>query len=112
MEELKPCICGSHRIWVITHSSFLHRSVTVHCPECGRKTKCYFTKKKAIKMWNALYGQEEKPQKYGQWQWNGVWEICSACEALVIQPHISGQPRFNYCPYCGAIMVQTKDIEV
>lgn len=49
---LKSCQCGSMKLWVITYYSFLQRKYEVECPYCGRKTRKFWFKNKAIKDWN------------------------------------------------------------
>ena len=51
-KELKPCICGCKRIWVVHHRSFLSHKCYVECTNCNKKTKSFMRTKRAIKEWN------------------------------------------------------------
>ena len=50
--ELKPCTCGCKTIWAVTDKSFLKHKCIVECTNCHKRTKIFFTKKRAIKEWN------------------------------------------------------------
>lgn len=51
---------------------------------------------------------EEPERKKGQWSNYKDEHCCSVCKCVVISDCWDDEIRYDYCPYCGAEMEETK----
>lgn len=98
MEELKQCpFCGVKKTCIRRKLGMYY----IHCESCGSSTGYWFTIDQAIESWNTRADKTCKAEQipYMPGCYEGYW--CSVCHCIEFE---SGDP--NYCPHCGAKVVE------
>lgn len=115
-DMLKPCpFCGSADLEV-TADPLDRRDSFVLCRSCGARTSSAFHAEKSVEKWNQrtertcrmLPSATRDVCTVSHYMMNGNlvdqvfgYRECSECGALVFDC-----PTVNYCPFCGAKVVQ------
>lgn len=120
-EELRPCpFCGSYHVRVCTiPTGYKHnpRVWYVKCDDCESKGSRVFDKSEAITRWNI------RIERTCLMEWNAPMERTCECVAEYAKSPIDGKtivlhrcsachelmrPHMNYCPHCGAKVIEEK----
>lgn len=111
-EELKPCpFCGSDAIEVFPHKEDSVIYWDASCGRCGAQTD-YFSEERggkegAIEAWNTRYERMCKNLYDDTSLIKHNYSVrlfkCSSCQRISMHDDVE---TFQYCPYCGAKVVE------
>lgn len=108
MIDLKPCRCGETDVVLGRDDTFidgvLHRGKWhVFCRGCRTEFGRFDSEEEAIEAWNTRLAERTCHNADN----DGIWFECSECgEYLTVEFFGSGYGTPNYCPCCGAKVVE------
>lgn len=111
MEELKPCpFCGEKHVMheqghvIVTETARSGPRYGVSCYSCGGRIEFFNTVAEAIDAWNTRAERTCRMEYNEDWSGDELYPTeayqCSVCG------HITQEGLPNYCPGCGAKVVE------